>query len=227
MTYAEAATLYEALEARADSRRQRSGGAGDHRAGRSRRRLAYALAACSSVAAAVVIATMLSSAGGARHPSPPARGGGSFGLLGPSPAPIGSNPFASAGRRVTLAHAARLIGADVPTPNAPLANPGNLSVIWGVRGEVILDYVSSQIRISIEPANRILRKGAGAAFRKMARVDHMSPGALTIAGDPGIVVGGSARNPGFAEVVRDGLSVAVMGHRSAAQLVAVARSLTG
>jgi hypothetical protein len=58
-------------------------------------------------------------------------------------------------------------------------------------------------------------------------MDHMSPGALTIAGAPAIVVGGSPHENGFAEVVRDGLDIAVMGRRSAAQLIAIARSLTG
>ncbi len=137
------------------------------------------------------------------------------------------NPFGAYGRRITLAHGARLLGSNVPTPHAPLANPGNLSAIWGIHGEVILDYVSSQIRIRIVPANRILRRNARVAFRREARGDHLSPGALTISGNPAIVVGGGPGKAGAAEVVRDGLDIAVMGHRSAAELIAVARSLTG
>jgi hypothetical protein len=214
MTYAEAAALYAQLEARAVTRRAR----------RPRRRPPFALAVCSTLAAAVIVAGVLSGRGGAHHASPPLHGPM---ILGPEPAPIGSNPFGAYGHRVTLARGARLLGSDVPTPHAALANPGNLSAVWGIHGEVILDYVSSQIRIRIVPANRILRSNARAAFRREARSDHLLPGALTIAGDPAIVVGGGPRKPGAAEVVRDGLDIAVMGSHSAAELIAIARSLTG
>jgi hypothetical protein len=221
MTYAEAASLYQALETRAASRR---------RTRRPRRRLTHAMAAGSSLAAAIVVATLLLTGGRAHHQPPSSGITGNYGRSGEEgilPAPIGSDPFGSHGRRVTLTQAARLLGATVPTPNTALANPGNLSVVWGVHGEVILDYVRSQIRISIQPANRILRSDARAAFRKMARGLNMSPGFLVINGDPGLVVGGGPGKPGFAQVVRDGLSIAVMGQRSAAQLIAIARSLTG
>ena len=219
MTYAEAAGLYAQLEERAASRRH---------ARRPRRRPTYAMAAGSCVAAATVVAAVLLTAGGTRspahHPSSAPSGGA---LNGPLPAPIGSDPFGARTHRITLARGAHLLGAPVPTPDSPLANPGNLSAVWGVHGEVILDYVSSQIRISIKPANHILRNGARAAFRTEARDDHMHPGAMTINGDPALVVGGSTRNHGFAEVVRDGLDIAVMGERSAPQLIAIARSLRG
>jgi hypothetical protein len=188
---------------------------------RSRRKLTYALAACSSAAAAAVIAVALLSGGGSNHPSPTPGGTGAFGR---QPVPIGSEPLPG-GRSVSLRQAARLLGANVPAPNAPLANPSNLSVIWGTRGEVTLDYVATQIRISIEPANRILRKDAKGAFTEMADEFHMAPGVLTINGDPALAVDGGPRNPGFAQVVRHGLSIVVMGHRSAAQLIEIARSL--
>jgi hypothetical protein len=228
MTYAEAAGLYAQLEERAASRRH---------ARRPRRRLTYAVAAGSSVAAAIVVAMVLLGGGShhpltggrAHHPLPGVPGfyGRSGSLNGPRPAPIGSDPFGSHSHRITLARAAILLGAPVPTPDSALANPGNLSAVWGVRGEVILDYTSSQIRISIEPANRILRHGARAAFREMARGLKMSPGFLRINGDPALVVGGGPHEHGFAQVIRDGLSIAVMGERSASQLIAIARSLRG
>jgi hypothetical protein len=222
MTYAEAASLYAQLEERAAARRQ---------VRRPRRPITYAVAAGSCVAAAIVVAMTLVTDGGAHHPSPspgvPGTYGRSGSLNGPRPAPIGSDPFGSLGHRVTLPRASRLLGAPVPTPDSPLANPGNLSVIWGVRGEVILDYTSSQIRISIRPANRILRNGARAAFRTMARELKMSPGVLMINDDPALVVGGGPHSHGFAQVIHDGLNIAVMGERPAAQLIAVARSLMG
>lgn len=222
MTYAEAAGLYAQLEVRAASRR---------RARRPRRRLTYAMAAGSCVAAAIVVAAVLLTGGGTRHQPPSSTTTGNFGRSGleggPLPAPIGSDPFGSRTHRITLARGAHLLGALVPTPDSALANPGNLSAVWGVRGEVILDYTSSQIRISIEPANRILRHGARAAFREMARGLKMSPGFLRINGDPALVVGGGPHEHGFAQVIRDGLSIAVMGERSAAQLIAIARSLRG
>jgi hypothetical protein len=221
MTYAEAAGLYAQLEERAAVRRH---------ARPPRRRLTYTMAAASCVAAAIVVAAVLLTGGGARHQPPSSATTGNFGrsgLEGILAAPIGSDPFGPRSHRITLARAAHLLGAAVPTPNSLLANPGNLSAVWGVRGEVFLDYTSSQIRISIQPANRILRSDARAAFRKMAGGLNMSPGFLVISGDPALVVGGSPGKPGFAQVVRDGLSIAVMGQRSAAQLIAIARSLRG
>jgi hypothetical protein len=156
------------------------------------------------------------------------------GINGILPAPIGSNPFAYGGRRITFGQASRLLGFQVPTPNTSLANPGNLTSIWfspvgngsGTRGEVMLDYVATQIRISIMPANRILTSDARGAFKKEAKELHMSPGVLTIDGAPGLVDGGDPGNPGFAEIVRGGLDIAVMGHRSATDLIAIARSLS-
>jgi len=189
--------------------------------------------------AAVVVAIVISS-GGAHHHSAvngrgqqPPIGPSGNGINGILPPPIGSNPFASGGRRVTLGRASRLLGFQVPTPNTPLANPGNLTSIWfspvgngsGTRGEVMLDYVSTQIRISVEPANRILGSDARGAFAKEAKEVHMSPGVLTIDGAPGLADVGGPGNPGFAEIVRGGLDIAVMGHRSAADLIAIARSL--
>jgi hypothetical protein len=221
MTYAEAATLYAQLEQRAASRR---------RARRPRRRLTYAVAAGSCVAAGIVAAAVLLTGGGAHRPSPSSGVPGDFGRSGsliPRPAPIGSDPFGSHGHRITLARAAILLGSPVPTPNSAPANPGDLFAVWGVRGEVILDYVSSQIRISIRPANRVLRSHPRAEFRQMARGFHMSPGFLIINGDPALVAGGGLGKPGFAQVIRDGLSIAVMGERPAGQLIAIARSLTG
>ena len=147
-------------------------------------------------------------------------------LNGPLHRSIGSDPFGPRTHRITLARA--LSSSGHPSRHRTLrSNPGNLSAVWGVRGEVMLDYVSSQIRISIKPANHILRNGARAAFRTEARSDHMHPGAMTINGDPALVVGGGPHEHGFAEVVRDGLDIAVMGERSAAQLIAIARSLRG
>jgi hypothetical protein len=186
---------------------------------RSRRRLTYALAACFSAAAAAVIAAALLS-GGSHHPSHTPDG-----AFGRPPVPIGSNPLPG-GRSVSLRQASRLLGANVPTPTTPLANPSNLSVVWGTHGEVMLDYVATQIRISIEPANRILRKDAKGAFTKMADELHMSPGVLTINGDAALAVDGGSHRHGFAQVVRHGLSIVVMGQRSAAQLIDIARSLS-
>jgi hypothetical protein len=222
MTYAEAAGLYAHLEERAAARRHAS---------RPRPRLTHAVAAGSCVVAAIATATLLFSGGGARHQPPSSGTTGNHGRSGVQagflPVPIGSDPFGSRTHRITLARGAHLLGAPVPTPNSALANPGNLSAVWGVRGEVMLDYTSSQIRISIKPANHILRNGARAAFRTEAKSDHMYPGAMTINGDPAIVVGGGPHQHGFAEVVRDGLDIAVMGERSAGKLIAIARSLRG
>ena len=232
LSYADAARLYNELEARAAARR-RSYPRKDGHARRPRRTLGYALAASSAVTVAAAIGIALAVGGGsAGQHSATSSATGSLGdskqgipYLGFRPVPIGTNPL-SGGRRVTLAEAARLLGATVPTPNTALANPDNLSVVWGVRGEITLDYVNTQIRISVKPANRILRHDALTTFEKMANDLEMSPGALFINGDPAVADGGTPTNPGFAQVVRNGLSVVVMGHRSAAQLIAIADSLT-
>src|SRR6185437_3808494 len=106
------------------------------------------------------------------------------------------------------------------------ANNHTLSMIWAIHGEVMLDYVKPQIRVRIVPANRILRHHTLRAFKREARADHMSPGAMLLDGNPALVVGGSLSRPGFAEVVRNGLDIAVMGHRSAGDLIAIAGSLS-
>jgi hypothetical protein len=229
MTYAEAAALYDELEAGAAT--LRSSRAGRDLFRRPRRRLTYALAACTLVAAAIILAVVISGGDGGGHPDVTAPSGN--GIFGPAPAPIGSNPFAFGGRRVTVARASRLLGFEIPTPNTSLANPSNLSSTWfspvgngsGTRGEVMLDYVATQIQISVKPANRNLGSDARGEFRKMAKELHMSPGTLTIDGAPALVVSGGPGKPGFAEIVRGELDIAVMGHRSAAELIAVARSL--
>jgi hypothetical protein len=229
MTYAEAAALYDQLEAGAAT--LRSSDAGRDLFQRRRWRLTYALAACTLVAAVIVLAVVISGGDGSGKPGVTAPSGN--GILGFEPPPIGSNPFALGGRRVTLAQASRLLGVEIPTPNTSLANPGNLSSTWfspvgngsGTRGEVVLDYVATQIQISIKPANRILTSDARGEFKKMAKELGMSPGVLTIDGAPTLVVGGGPDAHGFAEIVRGGLDIAVMGHRSAAELIAIARSL--
>jgi hypothetical protein len=146
----------------------------------------------------------------------------------------GGNPFAFGGKRVTLAEARRIAHFAVLTPDSPLASSTNLSAIWfsavgngsGTKGEIILEDLDTSIRISIEPANKVLLTDASGAFAQMAKDVHITPGVMTINGAPAVVQGGSRQNPGFAEVVRDGVAVAVMGHYSASDLITVAQSLS-
>jgi hypothetical protein len=229
MSYAQAASLYETLEARAATRRA-SDGSRRARLHFPHVRLVHGLVAGSAVAAAV--AAVLLVAGGshshtlrtsATHDVTNPPGPDAFGRL--SPAAIGSNPLPG-GRKVGLNEAAQLLGSPVPTPDTGLASARTLSMIWAIHGEVMLDYVKPQVRVRIVPANRILRHGALKAFNREARGLHMSPGAMLLGGNPALVVSGSASHPGFAEVIRDGLDIAVMGHRSAGDLIAIARSLS-
>lgn len=227
MSYAEASRFYESLEARAAVRREALG-SGRSRVRVPRLRVAGVVLACSAVAAAAVAVLVISgqpptrvTATAGHHPT-----GGNLGrgIEGIPPVPIGRDPLPG-GRSVTLDQASLLLGSPVPTPDSPLASAHNLTVAWAIHGEVMLDYVATQIRIRIVPANHILQHHTLRAFKREARADHMSPGAMTLDGFPALVVGGSQKNPGFAEVVRNGLDIAVMGHRSAAELIAIARSL--
>lgn len=147
---------------------------------------------------------------------------------------FGHDPFGVGGRRVSLAAAERIAHFAVLIPDSPLASSKNLTDIWfrpvgngsGTRSEMILEYASTGVRISIRPANTVLLTDASGEFAKMARDVHATPGAMAINGAPALVQDGNRRNPGFAELVRDGVAVAVMGPYSAADLITVAQSLS-
>jgi hypothetical protein len=228
LSYAQAASLYETLAARAAARRavpvtRRA------RLRFPRLRLVHVLAAGSAITA-VAVAVLLVALGNPSHAPRTSTTRGTSSPPGPDalgrlPVPVGSNPLPG-GRKVSLHDASRLLGSPVPVPDTDLANGHTLSVIWAIPGEVMLDYVKPQIWVRIVPANRILRHGALKAFKQEAKGLHMSPGAMLVGGKPALVVGGGATRPGFAEVVRDGLDIAVMGHRSADNLIAIARSLS-
>jgi hypothetical protein len=227
LSYSEAASLYEKLEARAATRRESR----RPRRARLHRHLRLVLVLPAGLAVATGIVGVAILAGGSSRPfehSPRAHG-----ILGRSPSPtegippvpIGTDPLPG-GRKVGIHEASRLLGSPVLVPDTELANGHTLSIIWAIHGEVMLDYVKPQVRVRIVPANRILRHGAMKAFKREARGLHMSPGAMLLGGNPALVVSGSATRPGFAEVIRDGLDISVMGHRSANDLTAIARSLS-
>jgi hypothetical protein len=228
LSYSEAASLYEKLEAGAAARRA----APVTRRARlrfPRLGLVYVLAAGSAITAAVVAVLLVAGGNPSHAPRTSATHGTSSPpgpyALGRLPVPVGSNPLPG-GRKVSLHEASRLLGSPVPVPHTGLANGHTLSIIWAIHGEVMLDYVKPQLRVRIVPANRILRHSGLKAFKREARGLHMSPGAMLLAGNPALVVGGSASHPGFAEVIRDGLDISVMGHRSANNLIAIARTLS-
>ncbi len=224
LSYADAATLYQRLEAEAATRRTR------HHRSPVRPAL---LVMASVVAVVLAVAGARLIGGGQSSPETRPATGPSSQVLGYEAPPIGTDPFVTGGRRIAPERASAVAGFAVPTPDAPLANPQNLSVVWyspvpngsGSRGEIVLDYVATQIRIEIVPANRILRADPRAAFQAMTDEAHMAPGAMTNNGDPALVSGGSPSQPGFAQVVHNGLNVAVMGHRSTDELLSIARTL--
>ena len=79
---------------------------------------------------------------------------------------------------------------------------------------------------------RALAKDAAHALGSPGCADDSTLTSLRMQLDPeqatsgALVQDGNRRNPGFAEVVRDGVDVAVMGPYSAADLITVAQSLS-
>ena len=168
-----------------------------------RHRLAYAIAGL-GCAALVATGVVIASLAGTQSPSkvsngnlgPYVRSTTSTGnsipvspVLGLVPPAIGRDPFLTGGRRISLPAAVTRAGYPVPIPDAPAANPSRLSAVWiggagDVEGalkkshhEIVLDYLSSQVRVFIKPVQAPTQSFTAArwrrAFLRMIRDDHL------------------------------------------------------
>jgi hypothetical protein len=167
-----------------------------------RHRLAYAIAGlgCAALAATGVIIAILA---GAHSPTQASSANLGFGrtttrtgssnpvppVLGLAPPAIGRDPFLIGGRRISLAVALARAGYPFPLPDASAANRSRLSAVWiGTAGdvegalkkshhEIVLDYVSSQVRVFIKPVQAPTQSFTAArwrrAFLRMIRDDHL------------------------------------------------------
>src|SRR6185312_12389101 len=101
--------------------------------------------AAGTAATALIVGVALFTGGSTQAPVSPSGphnnpGQSATGTLGIPSVPIGTDPLPG-GRKVGLSGATRLLGSPVPPPNRELANDHTLSMIWAMRGEVMLDYV--------------------------------------------------------------------------------------
>lgn len=155
--------------------------------------------------------------------------------FGPQPVPVGSNPFITGGRVVSLAQARSLAGFAVPVPDSALASPEKLSKVWfaswktddgTVEREVVLDYVSSNIRITIDPAGAGFGSDPRAAYLKeAASIGQPESSVQTVNGAPALVVAAANGQNGFVDMDMNGIHIAVIGPYSATELIAVANTL--
>jgi hypothetical protein len=189
----------------------------------SRRRVwAMTVAAC-LLAAAVGSAVWLHSRSGPS--APPVMRVGKIPYAGPEPAPLGRNPFARGGRRVTLADASRLGRFPVRVPDGE-----HRAVVWLAGREVILEYVPAGIMISEQPiATCCSAPGVTtrAGLRKEAR-SAVGSRVITIQGRPALLAPPDRAGHGFVQVALSGIEIAVMSRRpgtTAADLVRIAQSL--
>ena len=155
-------------------------------------------------------------------------------IIGIAPAPVGTDPFGSPSRAVSLAEARSLVDFPLPVPNSELAGPQNLSNVWystwknddgTTAREVILDYVSSDIRIMIQravgfPADPL------AGYAETARsMDQPASSAHLVDGAPALVIDAANGKGGFVDMDRNGIHIVIMGPYSADQLTQIAGTL--
>jgi hypothetical protein len=155
--------------------------------------------------------------------------------FGPPRVPVGSDPFLTGGREVTLDQARSQAGFAVPAPNSSLAGPQNLSKVWfsswqnedgTTAREVILDYVSSNIRITIDRAGPGFGSDPRAAYLKeAASLGQPQSSVQTVNSAPALVVPPAGGQNGFVDLDMNGIHVAIIGYQPTAQLIAIANSL--
>ena len=136
---------------------------------------------------------------------------------------------------VSLAQARSLAGFAVPVPDSALASPEKLSKVWfaswktddgTVEREVVLDYVSSNIRITIDPAGAGFGSDPRAAYLKeAASIGQPESSVQTVNGAPALVVAAANGQNGFVDMDMNGIHIAVIGPYSATELIAVANTL--
>jgi hypothetical protein len=167
--------------------------------------VAAGLVCAGGAAIAVVIVGSLGTGHAPSTPSPNSRptqpSGPGSGILGIPLPPLGKNPFAVGGRRVSLAEATARAGYLFPVPDAPSANASVLSGVWiGPAGdiegalskghrEIALQYKQTGVRVFIKPLPRTFPVRALASLKEQARELHGT--AKRIGGMPALILTGS------------------------------------
>ncbi len=233
LSYQSARAMYEQLSERAARVTARPGR-------RSLSRTVILLGACGIVAACAVGILILGRGG-----TPPARTASQERVSpdqkvvspyqGIVPAPVGSDPFGSAGREIALSDAASLAGFAVPVPHNQYANSKNLTHVWfgsstseggGVTNEVVLDFVDPGLRVTLSrEADAFANDAAGAFAREATTLGLPASSVQTVDGVPALVVPASNGQTGFVDFNIQGTHVAVIGPRPIADLLAVANSM--
>jgi hypothetical protein len=137
---------------------------------------------------------------------------------------------------VSLAQARSSAGFTVYAPNSSLASSGTLSKVWlgpwltesAPEHEVVLDYVGSDIRITMNPAGPGFEPAPHAAYlNEAASIGVPASSVQTVNGWPALVVPPAGGQNGFVDMDAHGVHIAVIGPHSAAELLTVATSLAG
>jgi hypothetical protein len=135
---------------------------------------------------------------------------------------------------VTLTQARSSAGFAVYAPDSPLAGSGSLSKVWigpwltegAAEQEVVLDYVSSDVRITMNPAGPGFGSDPrGAYSQEAASIGVPASSVQTVNGWPALVVPPSGGQNGFVDMDANGVHIAVIGPHSAADLITIANSL--
>ena len=148
---------------------------------------------------------------------------------------VGTNPFGPRGREITLANASTSAGFRVPVPHVSLANSTNVSNVWFASSptdagtterEVVLDYVGSGVRITIQRAGAGFGSDPTAAFKQEASDLGLPASSVqTVDGAPALVVAPANGKNGFVDMDLNGIRVAVIGARSIDDLTTIANSI--
>ncbi len=196
--------------------------------GRTLRAVAAAAAAFALAAGAGYLGTT------ALHSAPGRRSAVLAGAQLPIPS-VGTDPFVANGREITLANASTSAGFHVPVPHVSLANSSNVSKVWFAASttdtgtserEVILDYVGSGVRITIQRAGAGFGSDPAAAFKQEASDLGLPANSVqTVDGAPALVVAPANGENGFVDMDRNGIRVAVIGARSIDDLTTIANSI--
>ena len=133
-----------------------------------------------------------------------------------------------------MSEATKLAGFHVPVPHVSLANASNVSKVWfasttsdtgTTEREVILDYVGSGVRITIQRAGAGFGSDPAAAFKQEASDLGLPASSVqTVDGAPALVVAPANGQNGFVDMDLNGIRVAVIGDRSIDDLTTIANS---
>ena len=148
---------------------------------------------------------------------------------------VGTDPFVANGREITLANASTSAGFRVPVPHVSLANSTNVSNVrfassptdaGTTEREVVLDYVGSGVRITIQRAGAGFGSDPTAAFKQEASDLGLPASSVqTVDGAPALVVAPANGQNGFVDMDLNGIRVAVIGARSIDDLTTIANSI--